>query len=345
MTDGWRISQLAGVAKKFRFSMIEPIKNLPDEAMKIILYGTDRSIDYRYTARDGSASFNYSGGFEGVIPMMERLYKQTESEGRKEWMEKFMRIRECPSCKGKRLKKKVLAIKINGKSITDVTDMPVKDCLTFFKDLKLTDREKTIAKQLLKEITSRLRFMEEVGLGYLTLSRASSTLSGGEGQRIRLATQIGSNLMGVLYVLDEPSIGLHQRDNHKLIETLLKLRDIGNTLIVVEHDEDTIRAADWVVDIGPGAGIHGGHIVFEGTPEDLVKDEKSLTGGYLSGRLRIETPKTRRKSTGKITIKGAKEHNLKTLTHTYQQDASQPSQGSPEAENQRSYTKYYTRQR
>ena len=313
MVDGWRISQLASVARKFKFSMIAPIRTLPKEALDTIFYGTDKDIKFDYTSRAGDSSFSYYGGFEGVIPMLERLYKQTESEGRKEWMEKFMRILTCPVCHGRRLKKKVLAVKVNGKSIIDVTDLPVKDCLVFFKTIDLSDKERIIAKQLLKEIIARLTFLEEVGLGYLTLSRGAASLSGGEGQRIRLATQIGSNLMGVLYVLDEPSIGLHQRDNHKLVETLMKLRDLGNTLIVVEHDEDTIKTADWVVDIGPGAGIHGGHVVFEGTPKDLAKDDKSLTGGYLSGRLAIETPNDRRPGKDFIEILGAKEHNLKNL--------------------------------
>jgi excinuclease ABC subunit A len=314
MVDSWRLSQMASVAKKFKFSMIEPIKNLSPQALNIILYGSgDKEMKYEYTSKDGSSSFNYYGEFEGVLPMLERLYKQTESEGRKEWMERFMRVRTCPVCHGKRLKEKVLSVKVEGRSIIDITDMSVKDCLRFFKDIDLSEKEKIIAKQLLKEIVARLTFLEEVGLGYITLSRAAGTLSGGEGQRIRLATQIGSNLMGVLYVLDEPSIGLHQRDNHKLIETLVKLRDLGNTLIVVEHDEDTILTADWVVDIGPGAGIHGGHIVFEGTPAELLRDEKSITGGYLSGRLSIDTPKVRRSGKGTIDIIGAKEHNLKDI--------------------------------
>ncbi|MBN2250829.1 MAG: excinuclease ABC subunit UvrA [Candidatus Altiarchaeota archaeon] len=313
IVDGWRLSQLASVAKKFRFSMIKPIKELPEEALEIILHGTEKDIKYEYNSRDGDSSYTYYGGFEGVIPMLERLYKQTESEGRREWMQRFMRVLPCPACEGKRLKRKVLAVKVEDRSIIDVTDLSVKDCLGFFRNLTLTEKEEKIAKQLRKEIIARLAFLEEVGLGYLTLSRAAGTLSGGEGQRIRLATQIGSNLTGVLYVLDEPSIGLHQRDNHKLIETLLKLRDLGNTLIVVEHDEDTIRAADWVVDIGPGAGIHGGKIVFEGTPESLLKDERSLTGKYMSGRMCIETPEKRRPAKGSIGIKNAREHNLKGI--------------------------------
>ncbi len=313
IVDGWRISQLSSVARKFGFSMIAPIKSLPKEALNVILYGTEEDIDYNYTSRDNSSSFNYSGEFEGVVPMLERLYRQTESEGRREWMEKFMRVRTCPSCSGRRLKKKVLAVKVADKSIIDVTDMPVKDSLRFFKEISLTEKEKFISKQLLKEILARLNFLDEVGLGYLTLSRSAGSLSGGEGQRIRLATQIGSNLVGVLYVLDEPSIGLHQRDNRKLIDTLIKLRDLGNTLIVVEHDEETIRCADWVVDIGPGAGIHGGHIVFEGTPEEILKSKESLTGQYLSGKLSIETPEKRRKPAGFLEIKGAREHNLKGI--------------------------------
>jgi len=313
IVDGWRISQLASVAKRFNFSMISPIKSLPKEALKIILHGTEEDIDYNFTSRDNSSSFNYSGGFEGVIPMLERLHRQTESEGRREWMEKFMRVRTCPLCEGRRLKKKILAVKVADKSIIDVTDLPVKDSLRFFREISLSEKEKIISKQLLKEIIARLNFLEEVGLGYLTLSRSAGSLSGGEGQRIRLATQIGSNLVGVLYVLDEPSIGLHQRDNRKLIDTLVKLRDLGNTLIVVEHDEETIRCADWVVDIGPGAGIHGGEIVFEGTPAEILKSEKSLTGKYLSGKLSIETPKSRRTPAGFLEIKGAREHNLKNL--------------------------------
>jgi len=312
MVDGWRMSQLSQVAKVYGFSMIDPIESIPKKAMDLILYGTDEKFSYNYTSRERNLSYSYKGNFEGVIPMLERLYKQTESEGRREWMEQFMRVRECPACHGRRLKPKILAVRLHGKSIIDITDMSIRDALAFFQGLKLTEKEEAIAHQLIKETRSRLLFLEKVGLGYLTLSRSSGTLSGGEGQRIRLATQIGSNLVGVLYVLDEPSIGLHQKDNQMLLDSLIRLRDLGNTLIVVEHDEDTIRTADWVVDIGPGAGIHGGNVVFEGTPKELLVSD-ALTGQYISGRMRIDVPKKRRKAKGHITITGASEHNLKDI--------------------------------
>ncbi|MDD5112156.1 MAG: excinuclease ABC subunit UvrA [Candidatus Altiarchaeota archaeon] len=313
VVDGWRMSELASVAKSFRFSMLTPVKELPKEALDVILYGTKDSIKFEFKSRNGDSTYQYNGDFEGVVPSLARLYKSTESEYRREWMERFMRVNPCPVCEGRRLKKKVLAVKVGGKSIIEVTDLSVKDCLAFFRGLNLSEKDQFISRQLLKEIIARLSFLDEVGVGYLSLSRASGTLSGGEGQRIRLATQIGSNLVGVLYVLDEPSIGLHQRDNRKLIETLLHLRDLGNTLIVVEHDEETIRTADWVVDIGPGAGIHGGKIVYSGPPEGIEKDKSSLTGGYLSGRLSIDTPKERRPAERFIEIFGAKEHNLKDI--------------------------------
>ena len=256
---------------------------------------------------------HFENGWEGLLPQQERLYKETTSEYRKNELEKFMRSSICPTCKGNRLKDKILSVKISSKSIIEVTNMSIKDAQEFFKNLKLTDREQIIAKQILKEIKERLSFLNNVGLSYLSLSRSSGTLSGGEAQRIRLATQIGSNLTGVLYVLDEPSIGLHQRDNHKLIETLHKLRDLGNTLVVVEHDEDTIKSADYVVDIGPGAGIHGGEIIAQGTPEQVAKNKNSLTGRYLSGEEFIEVPKTRREKGLPIIIKGCEENNLKKL--------------------------------
>lgn len=224
-----------------------------------------------------------------------------------------MQVRPCPKCEGKRLKEKVLAVKLAGKSIVDTTDLSIIQCIQFFENLKLTEKEQEIAKQVLKEIRSRLGFLEHVGLGYLTLSRSAGTLSGGEAQRIRLATQIGSNLMGVLYVLDEPSIGLHQRDNERLIQTLQTLRDLGNTLIVVEHDEDTIRAADYVLDIGPGAGIHGGYVVAEGTPAEIERNPESLTGKYLSGEKQIKAPAIRRQSDSFIRLKGCRENNLKDV--------------------------------
>ncbi|MFA5397900.1 MAG: excinuclease ABC subunit UvrA, partial [Methanogenium sp.] len=242
-----------------------------------------------------------------------RLYSQTKSEYRRKELEKFMRISGCPSCHGQRLKEKILSILIDGKSIIDVTDLSISNCNTFFRNLTLTPKEEEIGHLVLKEIHSRLGFLEEVGLGYITLSRAAGTLSGGEAQRIRLATQIGSNLMGVLYVLDEPSIGLHQRDNHRLIETLQHLRDLGNTLIVVEHDEDTIRQADHVVDMGPGAGIHGGRVVAAGTPAEIEQNPESLTGRYLSGVEFIPVPEERRTSDSFIHLLGCTENNLKNV--------------------------------
>jgi len=277
------------------------------------MYGSNDRIRFSLNTRNGDAQWAHTGEWEGLVPQAERLYHQTKSEYRKRELEKFMRISECPRCRGKRLKEKVLSVRIAGKSIVDVTDMPVSRAIEFFSDLELTDREREIARQVLKEIASRLDFLEQVGLGYLTLSRSAGSLSGGEAQRIRLATQIGSNLMGVLYVLDEPSIGLHQRDNQKLIDTLRRLRDLGNTLIVVEHDEDTIRNADWVVDMGPGAGIHGGYVVAEGTPEKIAETQESLTGQYLAGTLKIDVPRARRKSGKFLHIEGCSENNLKDI--------------------------------
>jgi excinuclease ABC subunit A len=255
-------------------------------------------------------------GWEGVIPQTMRLYRQTESQWRREDIEKFMTARPCNACKGKKLKPVVLAVKILDKSIIDVTDLSIEEAVDFFHNLpaQLGDKELAIAKQVLKEINERLGFLKNVGLGYLSLSRAARTLSNGEAQRIRLATQIGSNLMGVLYILDEPSIGLHQRDNAKLISTLHRLRDLGNTLIVVEHDEETIRKADYIVDMGPGAGIHGGHVVAQGSPEEIMANKRSLTGRYLSGELEIEVPESRRQPVGYITVEGAEENNLKHLS-------------------------------
>jgi excinuclease ABC subunit A len=263
--------------------------------------------------KDGDTTWESTDSWEGLVPQSERLYHQTESDYRRRELEKFMRISPCPVCKGKRLKKKVLAVKIQKKSIADVADLSIKDSLSFFNELTLSEKDAKIAKQILKEIKDRLNFLDKVGLNYLTLSRNAGTLSGGEAQRIRLATQIGSNLMGVLYILDEPSIGLHQIDNRKLISTLHKLRDLGNTLIVVEHDEDTIRNADFVVDMGPGAGIHGGKIVAIGTPKSIEKNNKSLTGKYLSRKLKINIPGRRRKCNSEIKIFGCAEHNLKNI--------------------------------
>ena len=277
------------------------------------MYGSDERIHFNMSMKNGDAQWSHKGTWEGLLPQSERLYNQTKSEYRRKELEKFMQVRPCPRCEGKRLKEKVLAVKITGKSIVDTTDFSIIQCAQFFENLKLSEKEQEIAKQVLKEIRSRLGFLEHVGLGYLTLSRSAGTLSGGEAQRIRLATQIGSNLMGVLYVLDEPSIGLHQRDNERLIQTLQTLRDLGNTLIVVEHDEDTIRAADYVLDIGPGAGIHGGYVVAEGTPAEIERNPESLTGKYLSGEKQIKTPVLRRKSESFIRLKGCRENNLKDV--------------------------------
>ncbi|MFH2020278.1 MAG: excinuclease ABC subunit UvrA [archaeon] len=311
--DGWRLTQIAHVAKKYKFSMMTPVKDLPKKSVDVVMHGTEENFSYNFKSREGTSSFNYEGNYEGVIPTLTRLHKQTTSDYVREKLETFMKVKECPSCRGKKLKGKVLAVKIAGKSIIDVTDFSIKECLKFFTGITLSEKEAIIAKQLFKEIIARLTFLEKVGLDYLTLSRAAGTLSGGEGQRIRLATQIGSNLVGVLYVLDEPSIGLHQKDNQKLLDSLIRLRDLGNTLVIVEHDEDTIRAADYVVDIGPGAGIHGGEVVFAGKPEDIMKDKNSLTGKYMSGKLKIELPAKRRKPKGFVEIKGAAEHNLKNI--------------------------------
>lgn len=312
--DSWRTHYLGGVAKHFGFDIFTPIEDLTERQYHALMYGSDEKITFDITMKNGEAHWSHRGTWEGLIPQAERLYKQTESDYRRRDMEKFMRISACPSCQGKRLKQKVLAVKIAGKSIIDITDMSIRECISFFSRLALSEREQKIARQILKEIRERLDFLDRVGLGYLTLSRSAGTLSGGEAQRIRLATQIGSNLMGVLYVLDEPSIGLHQRDNKKLISTLHRLRDTGNTLIVVEHDEETIMSADYVIDMGPGAGIHGGEIIAEGTPEEIAKNPRSLTGQYLSKKLKIEVPKRRRTSSRYIRIMGCREHNLKNIT-------------------------------
>jgi excinuclease ABC subunit A len=313
LVDGWRVQQLGSVGKAYGFSLTDPVKKFTKKQLDVLLYGSEGAVKFRYESKHSESFFEHKGTWEGIVNQMMRLYMQTESDYRKQEIEKFMRVFECPVCKGRKLKDKVLAVKIGGKSIIGVTDLSVKESISFFSNLKLTEKQQFIAKQVLKEINSRLKFLNDVGLSYISLSRTASTLSGGESQRIRLATQIGSNLMGVLYVLDEPSIGLHQKDNHKLIETLHHLRDLGNTLIVVEHDEDTIRNADYVVDMGPGAGIHGGKIIAEGTPQQIEKNNDSLTGKYLSRKLTIEVPKNVRKPASFIEIKGAAENNLKKL--------------------------------
>ncbi|MDD3856427.1 MAG: excinuclease ABC subunit UvrA [Methanoculleus sp.] len=310
--DGYRSQYLGAVAKHFGFSVLTPIKDLTEAQYKALMFGSSEHLRLSMRTKNGD-SWSHSGAWEGLAPQAERLYHQTQSEYRRRDLEKFMRILPCPKCGGKRLKEKVLAVKVAGKSIVEVTDLSVTGALAFFRTLELTESEREIAKQVLKEIVARLAFLEQVGVGYLTLSRSAGSLSGGEAQRIRLATQIGSNLTGVLYVLDEPSIGLHQRDNRKLLETLQHLRDLGNTLVVVEHDEETIRSADWVVDMGPGAGLHGGDIVAEGTPEAIAANQASLTGRYLSGDLRIDVPAARRQSDRFIRLLGCRENNLKSI--------------------------------
>lgn len=303
---------LEAVANHFKFSMDVPFKDLTKEEQTIILYGCDERIPFSFKRRNKSYMVNRK--FEGVVPRMERLYLETKSNYNRKYISKFMSNHKCPLCHGKRLRPEVLAVTVNGKSIADVVEMSIKDSYKFFLDLKLTERENFIAKEVLKEIRERLKFLVDVGLDYLSMERSSGTLSGGEAQRIRLATQIGSGLVGVLYILDEPSIGLHQRDNVKLIETLKRLRDLGNTLIVVEHDEETILSADYVVDIGPGAGEHGGRVVAEGTPTEIMNSENSITGNYLARREIIPIPESRREGNGEhITIVGAKQNNLKDV--------------------------------
>jgi len=312
--DGYRSQLVGAVAEHFGFTVHTPIRELTPSQYQVLMFGSDEQIHFRMSYRQGQGTWSHKGTWEGLLPQAERLYQQTESEYRKRELEKFMRITDCQVCHGKRLKDTVLAVRIAGHSIVDVSDLSISACIHFFETIQLTEKETEIARQVLREIQSRLLFLEQVGLGYLTLSRSAGSLSGGEAQRIRLATQIGANLMGVLYVLDEPSIGLHQRDNNRLIDTLRHLRDLGNTLIVVEHDEDTIRAADWVIDMGPGAGTHGGQVIAEGTPDEIEQHPESLTGAYLSGRLQIDVPERRRSSGRYITLKGCRANNLKGIS-------------------------------
>lgn len=303
---------LGAVSKHFNFSMDTPFNELTNEQQDIILYGCDDKIPFSFKRRNKSYQVNRQ--FEGVIPRMERLYIETKSNYSRKYISKFMSDRKCHVCHGKRLRPEVLAVTVGGKSIADVVEMSIKDSYQFFLNLELTDREQFIAKEVLKEIRQRLKFLVDVGLDYLSMARSSGTLSGGEAQRIRLATQIGSGLVGVLYILDEPSIGLHQRDNVKLIETLKRLKNLGNTLIVVEHDEETILSADYVVDIGPGAGEHGGKVVACGTPEEIMESHESVTGQYISRRETIPIPQTRRSGNGEsLIIRGARQNNLKNI--------------------------------
>ncbi|SHE65630.1 excinuclease ABC subunit UvrA [Desulforamulus putei] len=317
--EGWHKGQIAaaylsGLAEKYDFSLDTPVEQLTPKQLQVILYGTgNEKVKFHYTDGYGHVH-RYEVPFEGIIGNLSRRYRETQSEAMREEFEKYMSIKPCPGCRGARLKPEALAVKVGGKNIAEVTALPVSEALKFFENLELTEREQLIARQILKEINERLGFLVNVGLDYLTLGRSAGTLSGGEAQRIRLATQIGSGLMGVLYILDEPSIGLHQRDNERLIATLRRLRDLGNTLIVVEHDEDTIRVADHIIDIGPGAGRHGGRVVAAGTVADIMQAPESLTGQYLSGRKFIPVPLSRRRGKGQsLVIQGAAANNLKGI--------------------------------
>ena len=312
-SDGISRMYFEALAKKYQFSLRTPVKELPTEVRQIIFYGTKGEKLEMYYDQPRGKGVLYQA-FEGVANNLERRFAETQSDASKKEIEEFLGACPCPTCDGKRLRPEALAVTVGGKSIYDVTVLPVDEEIAFFDKLRLTPTQQLIAAQILKEIRSRLGFLQSVGLSYLTLSRSSGTLSGGESQRIRLATQIGSSLMGVLYILDEPSIGLHQRDNDKLLATLQHLRDLGNTLIVVEHDEDTMRAADYLIDIGPGAGSHGGEVVAAGTPAEVMANPKSLTGQYLSGKKKIEVPAVRRPGNGKfLTVRGARENNLKDI--------------------------------
>jgi excinuclease ABC subunit A len=311
----FRSAMLRDVGKHFGFNLYTPISKMTEEQIRVILYGTDENIHYRYEGKYSSASrWEYRGSFEGVIPNLERLYKETESESKREDIMQFMRERTCDSCLGRRLRREALSVKIQEKSIMDICDLSIDNCYQFFRTIELSETERYIARTILKEIISRLEFLNNVGLNYLSLNRVTATLSGGESQRIRLATQVGSNLTGVLYVLDEPTIGLHQRDNAKLIDTLKKLRDLDNTLLVVEHDEEVIRNADWIVDIGPGAGVHGGEITAYGRLENILDNKNSVTGAFLRGDKLVSYPKQDKKiPQGWLTIYGAQENNLKSI--------------------------------
>lgn len=317
--SAWNRSRFEALAKKYNFSLDTPFEKLSKKVLSIIFNGSgDEAIDFIYRNRERTGQFQYHQSWPGVIADMKRRYNETYSESQKEFYEKFMSTLECELCHGKRLKKEALAVTVGGTNIFDLSSLSVADSIAFFEKLDLSDTEQEIAQQILKEITARLSFMKNVGLDYLSLERKASTLSGGEAQRIRLATQIGSSLIGVLYILDEPSIGLHQRDNQRLIDTLLYLRDLGNTLIVVEHDEQTLRTADFIVDLGPGAGVHGGTVVAKGTPEEVMKVKKSLTGQYLAGTLTMNIPEERRTGNGKsLVLDGVTEHNLQNIAVSF----------------------------
>ncbi|HOP61921.1 MAG TPA: excinuclease ABC subunit UvrA [Spirochaetota bacterium] len=311
-TSYWYLETVQALGRSLGFDPDTPWKDLTEDIKDVILYGTGGSkVNYNIKRKD--SEFKFSKRFEGVLPNLERRYRETNSEEMRMWMEKYMANTKCPACEGMRLRPESRAVKVAGKKISEITSLSISDSFRFFSEIKLTPTESKISEQVIKEIKSRLKFLNDVGIEYLTLDRAAGTLSGGESQRIRLATQIGASLTGVLYVLDEPSIGLHQRDNARLLKTLKHLRDIGNTVIVVEHDEETIMEADYVVDLGPGAGVNGGYIVATGIPEEIKKSEKSITGNYLSGKKTIPVPETRRTAESFITLKGARENNLKNL--------------------------------
>ena len=316
--EGYYMRQLQHVAEEYGFNFQTPIAKLSDDHLNIILYGSgDKTFEFKFVSRERKARFEFEGSFEGVIPNLERRYKETKSEYMRGKLQGFMSHSLCTGCKGDRLKPESLAVTVSGENIADAAKMSVAEAFMFYSKLDLDEKEQVIAKQILREIQARLSFLVAVGLDYLTLDRKAGTLSGGESERIRLATQIGSQLVGVLYILDEPTIGLHQRDNHKLLETLKRLRDLGNTIIVVEHDAETIETSDYVIDLGPGAGVHGGRVVAAGTPKQLMKNKKSLTGQYLSGKKCIPIPEKRRRGNGRfLKIKGVCCHNLKNIDVT-----------------------------
>lgn len=311
-TSYWYLETVDALAKSLKFNPDAAWKDLSDKIKEVILYGTNGN-KVNYNIKRNDSEFKFSRKFEGVLPNLERRYRETNSEEMRIWMEKYMSNKTCSSCGGMRLRPESLAVRVADKTISELTSLSIKELHLFFSKIELNQTEMKIAEQVLKEIRSRLKFLNDVGIEYLTLDRAAGTLSGGESQRIRLATQLGSSLTGVLYILDEPSIGLHQRDNDRLLKTLKHLRDIGNTVIVVEHDEDTIMDSDYVVDLGPGAGVNGGYIVATGTPQEIIASDKSLTGNYLSGKMKIPLPSERRNPKQFITVTGARENNLKNL--------------------------------
>jgi len=314
-TSNWDRSWFEAVAKKYDFSLDTPVDKLDKKLLHILFYGTNDEIYVKYTSVNKNHRFDYNAKFKGILSDMKRRYKESMSSNIKDWFETFMKQKECETCNGQRLREESLGVTVGGKNIHKISTYSIGDIFSFFDNIKLTKTEEKISWQIIKEIKARLEFLVNVGLDYLTLERKAATLSGGEAQRIRLATQIGSSLVGVLYILDEPTIGLHQRDNAKLIDTLKHLRDIKNTVIVVEHDEQTIKSADYVIELGPAAGVHGGNLVAFGAPSEIIKNKKSITGRFLSGIEKIETKPLRREGNGrKLVLKGAKEHNLKKIS-------------------------------